>query len=198
MLADFLHFYLSNSLQVFVFPWHKAAVLSEWKRLWPNGSSRNLLNASSTGNTTTLCCLCTTRWVETKWAQACVHVWPASMLPAGGKTTHEARGVMSANGSTGTAAATFNYIRLSSEAMTARCTGLPLTFGPAFPSAPSPALPLVCGTTLKSWEGMIYRYDVTVLNYSFLITFFCITPFICAQKSVLFYLLHKNKFVTLK
>lgn len=73
-------------------------------------------------------------------------VWPA--LPAGKKTTHDARGVMSANGNTETVAATFNYIRLTSEAMTARSAGLPLTFGPAFPSAPSPAIPSVCGTTV--------------------------------------------------
>lgn len=105
-------------------------------------------------------------------------VWPESKLPAGGKATREARGVMSENGSTETAAATFNYIRLTSEAMTAHSTGLRLTSGPAFPSAPSPALPSVCGTTLKTWEEMMSRHDVIV--------FFKITPFICTQTYALF------------
>lgn len=85
-------------------------------------------------------------------------------VTAGEKATHEAPGVMSVNGSTETAAATFNYIRLTSEAMTARSAGLPLTSGPAFPSALSPALPSVCVTTLKRWEERIYRCDVTVLK----------------------------------
>lgn len=104
------------------------------------------------GNTTTRWFVHAAQWVETK----CVRAWPLSMLPAGGKATREARGVMSANGNAETAAATFNYIRLTFEAMTARSDGLPLTSGPAFPSAPSPALPFslwhLTAIGLKRWE----------------------------------------------
>lgn len=90
-----------------------------------------------------------------------------------GGATREARGVMSASGSAEVAAATFNYIRLTSEAMTARSAGLPLTSGPAFPSAPSPALSFGlwhhAAIGLERWEETMC--GLFVLEYLFLIPF---------------------------